>query len=141
MKKLFVSFIVILFAVSVNLNAQEKVQTKKEAEKKECSAHDHSKMTKEKAEAKETESHCSAVGEAGNCCDKKDAKAQVKASTKTWNSVCPIMGGEVDPEVQTASYQGKTIGFCCDGCIEKFNKDPEKYIKQFDKDGKKFTKA
>lgn len=35
------------------------------------------------------------------------------------NEKCPIMGGEPTPEL-TAQYRGKTIGFCCDGCPEKW---------------------
>lgn len=38
------------------------------------------------------------------------------------NTECPIMGSEVDPELPTAEWNGKTIGFCCEagGCKEKF---------------------
>jgi len=35
------------------------------------------------------------------------------------NARCPIMGGEPTPEL-TAQYKGKTIGFCCDGCPQKW---------------------
>ena len=35
---------------------------------------------------------------------------------------------KIDPKVTTV-YKGKVIGFCCEDCIEKFNKDPEKYMK------------
>lgn len=35
------------------------------------------------------------------------------------NTECPIMGGGPTAEL-TAEYQGKTIGFCCDGCPEKW---------------------
>ena len=37
------------------------------------------------------------------------------------NDKCPIMGGDVDPNAQTVTYNGATIGFCCDGCPAKFN--------------------
>jgi hypothetical protein len=37
------------------------------------------------------------------------------------NSECPIMGGEPSPEL-TAQYKGQTIGFCCDGCPQKWAK-------------------
>lgn len=38
------------------------------------------------------------------------------------NKECPIMGHAVDPELPTAEWNGKTIGFCCEagGCKEKF---------------------
>lgn len=35
---------------------------------------------------------------------------------KPVNPTCPIMGGEVDPRGETAAYNGRAIGFCCDGC-------------------------
>ena len=38
------------------------------------------------------------------------------------NQNCPIMGGLVDTSGTTVSYQGHTIGFCCDGCAPKWNK-------------------
>src|SRR6056297_414456 len=37
------------------------------------------------------------------------------------NTECPIMGGEPSPEL-TAEYKGQTIGFCCDGCPQKWAK-------------------
>ena len=48
---------------------------------------------------------------------------------KIVNKNCPISGEEVDPKGKTVTYKGKTVGFCCDDCIEKFEKDPEKYMK------------
>ena len=44
------------------------------------------------------------------------------------NKKCPISGDAVDPKGKTVTYKGKTVGFCCDDCIEKFNKDPDKYL-------------
>ena len=35
------------------------------------------------------------------------------------NTKCPIMGGKPNTEL-SAEYDGKTIGFCCDGCPEKW---------------------
>jgi YHS domain-containing protein len=45
------------------------------------------------------------------------------------NTKCPVSGDAVDAKAKTAAYQGKTIGFCCDDCVEPFNKNPEKYAK------------
>ncbi len=36
------------------------------------------------------------------------------------NANCPIMGGKVTSEGGTAIWNGQTIGFCCDGCSEKW---------------------
>ena len=30
------------------------------------------------------------------------------------------MGGKVSKKAKTVEWNGKTIGFCCDGCDEKF---------------------
>ncbi|MBX3390634.1 MAG: hypothetical protein KF691_14400 [Phycisphaeraceae bacterium] len=35
------------------------------------------------------------------------------------NTTCPIGGHDADPNL-TASYQGKTIAFCCDDCKQEF---------------------
>ena len=40
------------------------------------------------------------------------------------NVKCPIMGGKPSAEL-TAQYEGKTIGFCCDGCPEKWAALPD----------------
>jgi len=37
------------------------------------------------------------------------------------NTFCPMMGGKVNPKVATAYKDGK-VGFCCPGCIPKWNK-------------------
>lgn len=38
----------------------------------------------------------------------------------TVNAYCPIMGGKVSPDANTVEWNGKVVGFCCDGCDEKF---------------------
>ncbi|WDQ18082.1 hypothetical protein [Rhodopirellula sp. P2] len=44
----------------------------------------------------------------------------VEATAVTFaNTKCPIMGGSPTAEL-TVEYDGKTIGFCCDGCPEKW---------------------
>jgi len=72
----------------------------------------------------------------------KESKAKVDkdSEVKIWNAYCPVMGDEVDPETKTVEYKGKTIGFCCGGCIKKFNKDPEKHLKNLSPDGKTYKK-
>jgi YHS domain-containing protein len=42
-------------------------------------------------------------------------------------TTCPIMGGAIDKALFT-EYQGKKVYFCCTGCKEKFDAEPEKYI-------------
>jgi YHS domain-containing protein len=55
--------------------------------------------------------------------DKPAASTQPAASNKK----CPISGDDVSPTAKTATYKGKTIGFCCDDCVALFNKNPDKY--------------
>ena len=44
------------------------------------------------------------------------------------NSTCPVMEGKVDKDTPyKAAYGGKTIGFCCAGCVDAFKADPSKY--------------
>lgn len=38
------------------------------------------------------------------------------------NSSCPIMGHEVKAEGGSTNWNGQMIGFCCDGCLPKWNK-------------------
>lgn len=49
--------------------------------------------------------------------------------TKAVNTLCPVeKENAVDPTVATSSYQGKTIGFCCEDCIKKFDSNPAAYV-------------
>jgi YHS domain-containing protein len=45
---------------------------------------------------------------------------------------CPVSGEEISKSEAAGFFEhnGKTYYFCCDGCKEKFVKDPEKYIKK-----------
>ncbi|MBN1346930.1 MAG: efflux RND transporter periplasmic adaptor subunit [Phycisphaerae bacterium] len=51
------------------------------------------------------------------------AATQAKRQT-----VCPVMGNPIVKDVFT-DYKGKRIHFCCPPCVEKFKKDPDKYMK------------
>ncbi len=42
-------------------------------------------------------------------------------------ATCPIMGGEIDPEVYT-DYRGVRIYFCCPPCIDEFLAAPKQHI-------------
>jgi len=41
--------------------------------------------------------------------------------------VCPVMEGPINKEIYT-EYKGKKVYFCCPGCKEKFEQEPDKYI-------------
>jgi YHS domain-containing protein len=49
-------------------------------------------------------------------------------------TTCPVMNGKIDEKI-FADYQGKRIYFCCAGCLNEFNKDPEKYLKKMEAEG------
>ena len=49
-------------------------------------------------------------------------------STRPVNTLCPVeKENAVDPTTATTLYKGKTIGFCCDDCIKKFERDPDAF--------------
>lgn len=47
---------------------------------------------------------------------------------------CPVMGHPVNQDIYS-DFQGQRIFFCCQGCVETFNKDPEKYVKKMKENG------
>ena len=64
---------------------------------------------------------------------KKKSEPAAPAETKQVVSeaieqkTCPVMGGAINKELYT-EYKGKKVYFCCPGCKEKFEKEPDKYI-------------
>ena len=49
------------------------------------------------------------------------------ASAAIEQTICPVMEGAIKKNLFT-EYKGKKVYFCCAGCKEKFEKEPEKYI-------------
>ncbi len=68
--------------------------------------HDHAAMTAEPAAPAET---------------KEVAAAAIE------QTVCPVMDKSINKSMFT-EYKGKKVYFCCAGCKEKFEKEPEKYL-------------
>ena len=60
-----------------------------------------------------------------------------EAKTQT---VCPVLGGNVDKKV-FVDYQGKRIYFCCQGCDATFKQNPEKFMKEAQEKGITFEKC
>ncbi|MFO7459898.1 MAG: YHS domain-containing protein [Desulfatiglandales bacterium] len=60
--------------------------------------------------------------------------ASVYAAEEPNQINCPVMQGPANKNIYT-DYQGKRIYFCCPPCIQQFKKDPDKYMKQFEKEG------
>jgi YHS domain-containing protein len=57
------------------------------------------------------------------------ALAQCMPDNGIVNTVCPVLGGQVDKDTPyTANYNGKRIGFCCAECLEKFEENPQVYL-------------
>jgi len=67
-----------------------------------------------------------------------------ETETKTMSQqICPVMTfGEIGCSVTKhdiyTDYNDKRIYFCSKGCLEKFNKDPEKYLKKAEEKGVQF---
>jgi YHS domain-containing protein len=58
--------------------------------------------------------------------DKVAAQRKALADWPKVQVLCPVSREPVDPKV-FIEYEGAKVYFCCKGCIEKFQKDPEKY--------------
>ena len=52
------------------------------------------------------------------------------------NKKCPVSGEDVDAKGKTVQYKGKTVGFCCDKCLAKFAREPQKYAAKVTPDKK-----
>jgi len=55
------------------------------------------------------------------------AETEKAVSVTIQQSTCPIMGRPINKDIFT-EYKGKKVYFCCAGCKEKFEKEPEKYL-------------
>ncbi len=66
----------------------------------------------------------------------KKMKSEEKASAESvkLQSVCPVMGGEINKDLY-ADHDGKRIYFCCESCFAPFKEEPEKYIKKMEDEG------
>jgi YHS domain-containing protein len=89
------------------------------------------------AEAKASGSSCcSGEGKAkaseGSCCsDKKEAQPTEQAATPADKLICPVSNEELDEATAVRFvYNGKVYYTCCNGCKNKFLKDPETYAKK-----------
>lgn len=52
--------------------------------------------------------------------------AKLEASY-TYQTKCPVMGGDIDPASYSDLPTGERVYFCCKGCDSKLRSDPEKY--------------
>ncbi len=49
------------------------------------------------------------------------------ANSYTYQTRCPVMGKDIDPEVSTTLSTGETIYYCCPGCDKRLRENPAKY--------------
>jgi len=80
------------------------------------------------------------------CCDacpaefKKDPAKYIKSMEDAGivlekpQATCPVMGNKINTSI-FVEHEGYRIYFCCPACIEKFKKEPAKYMKTFDEQG------
>lgn len=61
--------------------------------------------------------------------EKENGKKITGIEDLTAQTLCPVMGGEIDKEIFT-DYQGQRVYFCCAWCIDKFKEDPEAVFKK-----------
>ncbi len=47
-------------------------------------------------------------------------------------TVCPVMGDPLDADAYAFVYEGREFKFCCDACMDDFEKDPAKFVKVWD---------
>jgi YHS domain-containing protein len=47
-------------------------------------------------------------------------------------ATCMVMGDALDDTAYSFVYEGREIKFCCDSCMDDFEKDPAKYVKIWD---------
>ena len=70
----------------------------------------------------------------GGCCDDSGAKKATAAPATAApagrvmvvNTICPLSGEDFDSKDRStevvSTYNGENIGFCCPGCVKKFDK-------------------
>ena len=58
---------------------------------------------------------------------KKTAAPATQIARPAEQTICPVMGGEIDRNIYT-EYKGRKVYFCCAGCEKKFLTNPEKYV-------------
>ena len=61
---------------------------------------------------------------AGTAVEAMTASANAPTGVQT---LCPVMGGAINKDI-FVEHQGKKVYFCCPGCIEQFEAEPEKYL-------------
>lgn len=45
---------------------------------------------------------------------------------------CPVSYEPLKNKEKQVNYKGRQVFFCCNDCVEKFNKDPQKYLQRLE---------
>lgn len=69
-----------------------------------------------------------------------ESEVKEAVDTKPFNSVCPVSGEEIESDEFTFAYEGKTYAVCCNNCLKKIKKNPERYTSRLSEDGKSLKK-
>lgn len=79
----------------------------------------------------DTKSSCSynKCSESKSCCSDKSKTGNSQGAQDSVK-VCPVAGEKIEGQGVKLSYLGKEYTFCCEGCVEKFKKEPLNYIKE-----------
>src|SRR5438067_13742467 len=48
------------------------------------------------------------------------------------NKMCPVMPDQPTREDRFIDYQGRRVYFCCDKCMARFAREPEKFLSNLD---------
>jgi YHS domain-containing protein len=68
--------------------------------------------------------------------EKDPAKYKEKlANSYSYQTKCPVMGGDIDPKAFMELSDGRKVYFCCNGCEKKLVEDPAKYLPALEAQG------
>lgn len=71
---------------------------------------------------------------------KTEKSADVSTAKGKAQTLCPVMGGEIDKNLYV-DVKGKRIYVCCRGCVGLVKAEPDKYIKILEDQGVEIEKA
>jgi YHS domain-containing protein len=66
--------------------------------------------------------------------DEAAPPATATAAAVKLQTVCPVMGGEINRAI-FVDHGGQRVYFCCNACPPLFKKDPATYLKKLEADG------
>lgn len=55
------------------------------------------------------------------------APVPAAATGQPVNTICPVCGMKVNPQLPTATWKGRIIGFGCAGCLPRFQAEPDRF--------------